>query len=83
MCGCGVYRACSGDCWCGCSHTKNDYVSWQAGYHAGRHAAADAVEAMRDVDESIMQEIESDPDLDERHILVRRLDAEKTARGSE
>lgn len=83
MCGCGVFKACQGECWCGCTHTKESYIYWQAGYHAGRLEASKDISKMRDVDEAIMQEIESSPDLDERYILIRRLDAENVAKGSE
>jgi hypothetical protein len=80
MCGCGVEYAC-GSCECGCGHNQDSYISWQLGYRAGRLHAAQSIAQMRDVDEAIMEEIESDPSLNEAYILVRRIDAELVARG--
>ena len=80
MCGCGIEEPCPG-CDCGCDHSLESYAAWQLGYRAGRLHAAQAVSKMRDVDEIVMQEIEDDPDLNETHILVRRVDAQLIARG--
>lgn len=80
MCGCGVLYACGG-CDCGCGHTQDSYIAWKLGYSAGRLDAAESIGQMRDVDEVVMEEIESDPDLNETHILVRRIDAQLVARG--
>lgn len=80
MCGCGIEEPCMG-CDCGCDHSLESFAAWQSGYRVGRLRAAQAVSEMRDVDEIVMQEIEDDPDLNETHILVRRVDAELIARG--
>lgn len=80
MCGCGIDEPCSG-CDCGCDHSLESYAAWQLGYRAGRLKAAEAVSQMPDVDATIMDEIENDPDLNETYILVRRVDAALLARG--
>lgn len=80
MCGCGIDNPCTG-CDCGCDHTLESFAAWQLGYRAGRLTAAQAVSEMFDVDPGVMEEIEKDPDLNETHILVRRVDAELVARG--
>ncbi len=79
MCACGLAFACAGNCSCGCGHNGDSFVSWNLGYHQGRKDASAAISRMRDVDEVCMSEIESDPNLDETYILVRRVDAEKVA----
>ena len=80
MCGCGVDHPCSG-CECGCGHNQDSYIAWQLGYRNGRLRAALAISEMPDVDATIMEEIENDPDLNETYILVRRVDAALIARG--
>lgn len=82
MCVCGIERPCMGKCECGCSHDAGDLISWNLGYERGRVEASEDVARMRDVDEVCMEEIENDPQLNESHILIRRVDAQEVARGS-
>lgn len=82
MCVCGVERPCMGKCDCGCSHDAGSSIAWRLGYDRGRIEASEDVARMRDVDEVCMEEIENDPQLNESHILIRRVDAQEVARGS-
>jgi len=81
MCNCGVEFSCYGGCECGCGHDSDSYVSWNLGYAQGRRDAGNSVNLMMDVDPGCMEEIESDPQLNESYILVRRIDAALVARG--
>jgi hypothetical protein len=70
-----------GKCQCGCGHDAGSLIAWNLGYARGRSEASEDISKMRDVDELCMEEIESDPSLNETYILVRRVDAQAVALG--
>lgn len=80
---CGDLYPCDGNCSCGCPHSIETFKAWVTAYFKGRNDAAEDIARMRDVDEACMQEIESDPDLNESYILIRRTEAVKVAKGQD